>query len=169
MIERMNPEAQKARSAPVDRRTAWKIVASVVVVVGSVSTLLYASMKEEIQLWKSPDELVGAPKDYEGKRLNVGGHVLSLNANRSSLEYSFEIESRPPRPHAVLKARYRGVVPDTFKSGAEVVATGKINPEGVLVAETIMAKCPSKYEAKGGPAIGSGQGAGAGYGAEKKY
>jgi cytochrome c-type biogenesis protein CcmE len=163
MIERM--DAQPARAAPVDRRTAWKIVLSVVVVAGSVSTLLYASMKEEIQLWKSPDELVGgARQTLEGKRLNVGGHVLSLNANRSSLEYDFVIESRPPRPHAVVKAKYRGVVPDTFKTGAEVVATGKINPEGVLVAETIMAKCPSKYEAKGTAAIGSGNGPG-----DKKY
>lgn len=163
MIERM--KNAEAGSPPVDRRTAWKIVLTVLVVVGSVSTLLYASMKEEISLWKSPDELVGgAGKALEGKRLNVGGHVLSLNANRSSLEYDFVIESRPPRPHAVMKARYRGVVPDTFKSGAEVVATGKINPEGVLVAETIMAKCPSKYEAKGTAAIGSGSGPG-----DKKY
>jgi cytochrome c-type biogenesis protein CcmE len=166
MIENMNAEAPKPiAAAPVDRRTAWKIVISVLVVAGSVSGLLYASMKEEIQLWKSPDELVGGShKAFEGKRLNVGGHVLSLNANRASLEYDFVIESRPPRPHAVMKARYRGLVPDTFKSGAEVVATGKINPEGVLVAETIMAKCPSKYEAKGGPAVGKEGGPGA-----KKY
>src|SRR5216110_2122695 len=104
MIPPMSEAASQPLTAPVDRRTAWKIVLSVVVVVGAVSGLLYASLKEEIQLWKSPDEVALSPSAFRGKRLNVGGHVLSLTANRASLEYSFEIESRPPRPHAVMKA-----------------------------------------------------------------
>jgi cytochrome c-type biogenesis protein CcmE len=141
-------------TSPVDRSTAWKIVLSVVVVVGAVSGLLYASMKEEIQLWKSVDEVQASPQTFEGKRLNVGGHVKSLVADRQTLDYQFEIESRPPRPYAVMKAHYRGVVPDTFKTGGEVVATGKLGVGGMLQAESIMAKCPSKYEAKGGAAIG---------------
>jgi cytochrome c-type biogenesis protein CcmE len=144
-----------AAAAPIDRKTAWKIVLSVLVVVGVVSALLYASMKEEIQLWKSVDEVAAAPGSLQGKRLNVGGHVLSLTADRKSLDYRFEIESRPPRPHAVLKAHYRGVVPDTFKTGGEVVATGKLAADGTLEAETIMAKCPSKYEMKAQPAVGT--------------
>jgi cytochrome c-type biogenesis protein CcmE len=148
-------EAVQPTKAPVDRRTAWKIVLSVVVVVGAVSGLLWASLKEEIQLWKSPDEVVQSPGAFKGKRLNVGGHVLSLTADRAALDYNFEIESRPPRPHAIVKARYHGLVPDTFKTGGEVVATGKIADDGTLVAETVMAKCPSKYEQKGGRAIGT--------------
>jgi cytochrome c-type biogenesis protein CcmE len=155
MIQPMSEAIHEARIAPVDRRTAWKIVISVVVVVGAVSGLLYASLKEEIQLWKSPDEVAQAPGTFKGKRLNVGGRVLSLAADRNSLDYNFEIESRPPRPHAIVKARYHGLVPDTFKTGGEVVATGKIADDGTLVAETVMAKCPSKYEQKGGRAIGT--------------
>jgi cytochrome c-type biogenesis protein CcmE len=148
-------EAKAVTAPPVDRNTAWKIVASVVIVIGAVSSLLYASMKQEIQLWKSPDEVQATPRAFEGKRLNVGGHVLSLTGDRKSLDYKFEIESRPPRPRAVVKAHYRGLVPDTFKTGGEVVATGKLSADGTLEAETVMAKCPSKYEAKGGPAITS--------------
>ena len=85
--------ASTAPAAPIDRRTAWKIVLSVVVVVGAVSALLYASMKEEIQLWKSVDEVLASPAALQGKRLNVGGHVLSLTADRKNLDYQFEIES----------------------------------------------------------------------------
>ena len=49
-----------------------------------------------------------------------------------------------------MTASYRGLVPDTFKSGAEVVATGKIAADGTLavVPDGIMAKCPSKYDSK---------------------
>ena len=136
------------KAPPVDRRTAWKIVASVVVVVTVVGGLLYQSLKQEIQLWKSPNEVVAGLDALKGKKLNVGGHVLSLVADKNSLTYSFEIESRPPNPHAVVKARYRGLVPDTFKTGGEVVATGKIGDDGTLVADHVMAKCPSKYEQK---------------------
>ena len=152
MIQGMSDQP---KAPPVDRRTAWKIVASVVVVVTVVGGLLYQSLKQEIQLWKSPNEVVAALDALKGKKLNVGGHVLSLTSDKSSLVYNFEIESRPPNPHAVVKARYRGLVPDTFKAGGEVVATGKLADDGTLVAETIMAKCPSKYEQKGGPAINS--------------
>jgi cytochrome c-type biogenesis protein CcmE len=149
MIGQMSDVVREPKIAPVDRRTAWKIVLSVVVVVGAVSGLLWASLKEEIQLWKSPDEVAqSAPGAFRGKRLNVGGHVLSLTADHNALVYNFEIESLPPRPHAVVKARYHGLVPDTFKTGGEVVATGKIGDDGTLVAESVMAKCPSKYDMK---------------------
>ena len=156
----IQPMTDEPKAPPVDRRTAWKIVASVVVVVGAVGGLLWQSLKQEIQLWKSPNEVVAALDSLKGKKLNVGGHVLSLTSDKTSLVYNFEIESRPPNPHAVVKARYRGLVPDTFKTGGEVVATGKLADDGTLVAETIMAKCPSKYEQKGGPAINSGAGPG---------
>jgi len=59
----------------------------------------------------------------------------------------------------VITANYSGLVPDTFKSGAEVVATGKLGEGDALqvVPDGIMAKCPSKYDAAkigGGPPKG---------------
>ncbi len=136
--------------APVDRRTAWKIVASVVVVVAALSGLLYASMKEEVQFWKYADEVAATPAAFQGKRLNVGGFVTLGSLKHHDLDYEFTIETRPPRKPASVKAQYRGLVPDTFKPGVEVVATGKLGADGTLKVEPggIMAKCPSKYEAK---------------------
>jgi cytochrome c-type biogenesis protein CcmE len=135
-------------AAPVDRRTAWKIVGTVVIVVSAVSGLLYASMKEEVQFWKYADEVAAAPSSFEGKKLNVGGFVKSYAKN--NLDHDFVIETRPPRAYATVKAHYHGIVPDTFKTGGEVVATGKLAADGVLQTEQVMAKCPSKYEAKAG-------------------
>ncbi len=43
---------------------------------------------------------------------------------------------------------YRGVAPDTFRGGAEVVVEGEYTPENIFEADKIMAKCPSKYEAQ---------------------
>jgi len=38
--------------------------------------------------------------------------------------------------------------PDLFKDGAEVVVEGRMGPDAVFVADNVMAKCPSKFEAK---------------------
>ena len=52
-----------------------------------------------------------------------------------------------------MQASYTGIVPDTFKDDAEVVLKGVLGPDGFKVHPNgVMAKCPSKYEAKVGAA-----------------
>ena len=140
----------------VDGRTpaqgsAWKIVLSVVAVTGAVGFLLSRSMKEGAEYYKHVDEVMAAPDSLRTKRLQVHGNVVkdSIEQAKGTLQYRFKIESRPPRAPAVIAANYQGLVPDTFKSGAEVVAKGTIGPDNVLqiVPDGIMAKCPSKYDA----------------------
>ena len=43
-------------------------------------------------------------------------------------------------------------LPDTFKDGAQCLVEGKVTPDGRFVAETLQAKCASKYEAAPGQA-----------------
>jgi cytochrome c-type biogenesis protein CcmE len=83
------------------------------------------------------------PGSWYGKRLQLHGFVVndSILRRRDSLEYQFRMES----DGAVVPVRYTGVVPDTFKGGAEVVVKGRLGPDG-FKADSIMAKCPSKYE-----------------------
>ena len=56
-------------------------------------------------------------------------------------------------------------LPDTFKDGAQALADGKLDRDGVFRAARIQAKCASKYEAKPGslapgaaPNINTGKG-----------
>ena len=44
-----------------------------------------------------------------------------------------------------LPVHYTGVVPDTFKAGAEVIVEGGLK-DGVFQAKVLMTKCPSKYQ-----------------------
>jgi cytochrome c-type biogenesis protein CcmE len=139
-----------SNAAPVDRRTAWKILISVVVVTIAVGSLLYASTKEGAEYYKFVDEVVSNPANLSSKRLQVHGYVVegSIEKARDALDYRFKMETRPPRAYAVMEARYKGIVPDTFKSGSEVVAIGRLTADNKLAADDIKAKCPSKYEAK---------------------
>jgi cytochrome c-type biogenesis protein CcmE len=140
-------------SAPASpsRATAVKIMASVVVVGAAVVVMLRASMKEGAEYYKHVDEVTADVEKLRSKKLQVHGHVVdgSIEQAKGTLLYRFKIESRPPRAPAVMTATYNGLVPDTFKSGAEVVAKGTLTADNQLAvsADGIMAKCPSKYEA----------------------
>lgn len=48
---------------------------------------------------------------------------------------------------ATLPVRYHGIIPDTFVDGADVVVEGALAHDGTFEARTLLAKCPSKYEA----------------------
>jgi cytochrome c-type biogenesis protein CcmE len=137
---------------PVSRGSAWKVVVSVVIVTGAVAMLLKSSVSDSAQYYKHVDEvMLGDKGPLRGKQLKVHGNVVdgSIEQAKGTLMYRFKIESRAPRAHAVISASYTGLVPDTFKDGAEVVATGGLTADDRLdvVQDGIMAKCPSKYQA----------------------
>ncbi len=137
--------------AAVSRAAAVKIVVSVVVVAGAVSFLLLSSMKQGAEYYKHVDEVTSNIDAWRGKRLQIHGNVVegSIEQAKGTLLYRFKIESRAPRPAGTIAATYNGLVPDTFKGGAEVVAKGTLTADNQLavVPDGIMAKCPSKYEA----------------------
>jgi cytochrome c-type biogenesis protein CcmE len=47
-----------------------------------------------------------------------------------------------------LPVVYEKEVPDTFVDGAEAVVEGALGSDGTFAAQTLLAKCPSKYEAQ---------------------
>jgi len=147
------------------RGTALKIVLSVVAVTGAIGFLLSRSLKEGAVAYKHVDEVMASPEAFRSKRLQVHGNVVndSIEQVKGTLQYRFKIESgamsKPsPRRPAVITATYTGIVPDTFKSGAEIVATGRVGADNVLavVPDGIMAKCPSKYDAEKGSPLSAG-------------
>ena len=126
---------------------AIKIGLTSVILVAAFSGLLYSTLSEGTEYYKHVDEVMTDPAAWYGKRLQLHGFVVeeSILRKRDSLDYKFEIQSNG----AAVPARYTGVVPDTFKNGSEVVLKGRLGPDGFTVDPNgVMAKCPSKYEAK---------------------
>lgn len=41
---------------------------------------------------------------------------------------------------------YRGIAPDTFTDGVDVVLEGRLDRDGTFAATTVLAKCASRYE-----------------------
>jgi cytochrome c-type biogenesis protein CcmE len=129
-------------------KKATRAVASVAVLFGALTMLLYTTVSSGAQYYKHVDEVMVQPADWYGKSMQLHGFVVdkSIEQRPGTLEYRFKLRSGD---HQVM-AHYTGVVPDTFKDGAEVVLTGKLGPDGFqVVHDGVTAKCPSKYEATG--------------------
>jgi cytochrome c-type biogenesis protein CcmE len=123
-----------------------KIGLTVVVLGAAFGGLFYTSLAEGTEYYKHVEEVMATPDAWYGKRLQLHGYVAkdSIRKKRESLDYRFTIESKG---HTV-PVSYTGVVPDTFKDGAEVVLKGRLGPHGFDVESNgVMAKCPSKYDA----------------------
>jgi len=78
-----------------------------------------------------------------GQPLRVSGQVAPGSIQRGPLQVSFTLEEGG----ASLPVVYRGVVPDLFQGDINAVVEGKLSPEGTFQAETLLVKCPSKWEA----------------------
>ena len=126
---------------------AIRIGITSVVLALAFSGLLWSTLSEGTEYYKHVDEVTEDPAAWQGKNLQVHGFIVNESIMRrpDTLDYRFEIENNGE----VIKAEYSGIVPDTFKSGAEVVVKGQLGVDGIMVAPNgVMAKCQSKYEPK---------------------
>jgi cytochrome c-type biogenesis protein CcmE len=129
---------------------ALKIALTTVVLVVALGGLLYSTLSEGTEYYMHVDEVMANPGAWQGKNLQVHGFVVkdSILRKRDSLEYRFKVQSKG----AIIDATYTGIVPDTFQDDSEVVLKGRLQDGGRFMVSPngVMAKCPSKYEAKKG-------------------
>ena len=122
-----------------------KIGVTAAVLVAALMGLMYTTLSEGTEYYKHVDEVMADAQAWHGKRLQLHGFVVenSVLKKPDTLQYRFQVQSNG----TVVPATYTGVVPDTFKGGAEVVLKGRLGPDGFHVDPNgVMAKCPSKYE-----------------------
>jgi cytochrome c-type biogenesis protein CcmE len=135
-------------------KKATRAVISAVVLLTALIAVMYTTVSSGAQYYKHVDEVMNAPDQWYGKNMQLHGFVVdrSIEQRPNTLDFRFKLKTGD---YAVV-ATYTGVVPDTFKDGAEVVLTGRLGPDGFKVDPNgVTAKCPSKYEAAGpgGPSV----------------
>jgi cytochrome c-type biogenesis protein CcmE len=112
---------------------------------GTLVVLLVVSMRGDAMYYKEVHEVMPEATQWYGKYLQLHGFVVenSIKRRGTSLDYRFDVKSGD----SVVTASYTGIVPDTFKDGAEVVLKGHLTANGFQVEKDgVVAKCPSKYE-----------------------
>lgn len=114
-----------------------------IVVVASIATalLLYA-VKESANLFYPPADVVAgkAPAD---KRIRVGGIVREGSVQRAtdSLKVRFVVTDFT----GDVAVEYEGILPDLFNENDGVVAAGRLNQQGVFIADEVLAKHDENY------------------------
>lgn len=120
------------------------IIGSALIVV-AIIWLGASGFQEGKAYYKTADELAQMGDEAIGKRIKVAGDVVQGSIEHEGRDLSFQIESEG----VVIPIRYVGSapIPDTFGDATQAVVEGTYTPNGVFEANTIQAKCASKYEA----------------------
>jgi cytochrome c-type biogenesis protein CcmE len=122
------------------------IFATVVIVVALVAGIVYV-MSTQAAYYKQVSELVSG--DWDGKNVQVGGRVLDGSVARDDDGVRFTIQDLHGATDTV-DVEYSGQMPNTFDAGVDVVVVGTYSASaGVIAADELQTKCPSKYEGKG--------------------
>lgn len=125
-----------------------KIGLSVGVVGLAVGYLVVSTVSggEALEYYKHVDEVMAAPADWTGRKVQLHGNVVqgSILKKRGTMDFRFAMHKH----RRWLEVTYSGLVPDAFKDCAELVVHGKLGADRVFRATSISAKCPSKYEGK---------------------
>lgn len=153
-VDEEGPEATRAQ-APRRRRRSPALVALVAVLVigGSVAYMIYSTMSggTALEYYMSVDEALQQRSDLTGKLVRLHGRVVAgtLQKKPGSLDHRFAIFAGG----RWAEVHYRGLLPDAFKDCAEIVVNGRFEDRAAaFAAAKVVAKCPSKYDVKRGPA-----------------
>jgi cytochrome c-type biogenesis protein CcmE len=90
-----------------------------------------------------------------GEPVRVHGFVAlgTIQRDVPAKRVTFSVQEQAPHAGGsatgALRVEYASLeTPDLFKDGAEVVVEGRLEPSGTFHATNLLAKCPSKFEAK---------------------
>jgi len=124
------------------RKKRLIIILALLAAVALALGLALLALSQNINLFYTPTQIANgqAPNDA---RIRAGGMVRkgSLKRAKDSLAVRFVVTDYAHD----LTVEYQGILPDLFREGQGVVALGRINPNGVLVAEQILAKHDETY------------------------
>ena len=108
----------------------------------TVVGLAMFSLSENINYFYNPTE-ISQGKAPQDARIRAGGMVLDGSVKRGS--DSLDVEFVLTDFESNVDVRYRGILPDLFREGQGIVALGRVNAEGVLVADEVLAKHDENY------------------------
>ena len=118
-----------------------------VAVLGTAGYLMASSIRETGTYYLTPSELaakVSADSSFYETGVKVGARVVPGSIVRDpggkSMVFAVTDGAR------VYNVSYRGLPPDTFTDGVDVVLEGRLARDGTFHATTVLAKCASRYE-----------------------
>ena len=125
-------------------RNRNKILLAAVVLIGAISYLTYAAMKDGWTTYHLSVDDFSRQAQYRTQRVRLAGKVGEANLvlGSAKLGAKFDLEGQSQN----IPVNYHGILPDLFKPACEVIVEGKLDSAGVFQADVLLTKCASKYE-----------------------
>ncbi|MBO9424435.1 cytochrome c maturation protein CcmE [Labrenzia sp. R4_1] len=106
--------------------------------------LILFALNDQIVFFQSPSD-IASQQIPEGQRIRLGGLVEDGSVERSDdVNVKFRVTDTA---HSVA-VTYQGILPDLFREGQGVVTEGVLTPDGVFVADSVLAKHDENYMPK---------------------
>jgi cytochrome c-type biogenesis protein CcmE len=107
----------------------------------AIGLVLYA-LKSNVSLYFTPTQVLNKEAP-QGRSFRIGGlvEVGSVQRQNDGLTVKFNITDTAQS----LPVIYKGILPDLFKEGKGVVAQGKMEADGMMHAEEVLAKHDENY------------------------
>jgi cytochrome c-type biogenesis protein CcmE len=118
----------------------------------AATALVLTAFNDNLVFFYSPSELaeksVGQMATSPGaigpgRRIRIGGLVEPQSLRRQPDGH--EIDFRVTDGKTTVAVVYNGALPDLFREGQGVVAEGRLRPDGVFAATSVLAKHDEKY------------------------
>jgi cytochrome c-type biogenesis protein CcmE len=124
------------------RKRRLILVLGILAGVTIAGTLALSAFKKNVMFFYDPSQ-VAAGQVPVGERFRLGGMVEKGSVQRTpgSLEVRFMVTDFQHN----LAVKYDKVLPDLFREGQGVVAHGRIDRDGVFIADEVLAKHDEKY------------------------
>jgi cytochrome c-type biogenesis protein CcmE len=132
----MNPRRQKR----------LLVVSSIILVLGGAIGLMLYALSQNIDLFYTPSEIIEGKEGQIpqiGQRLRIGGMVVpgTVKRDQETLKVSFDLVDTGP----VVTVSYQGILPDLFREGQGIVATGVLTENNHIDAHEVLAKHDEEY------------------------
>jgi cytochrome c-type biogenesis protein CcmE len=121
-----------------------RLVLAVLAIAALVGAVLLAmlGLQDRAAYFVTPSD-IAAGKASPDQAMRLGGMVVkgSLRRDADGLTVRFIVSDTKAETPVV----YRGITPDLFREGSGVVAEGRLDPNGLFVADNILAKHDERY------------------------
>jgi len=121
-----------------------RLIIVICIVIGAGLFIGFATFafRNSIDLFYPPIDIANGIAPV-GESIRAGGMVLegSVKRDPNSLRVEFVVTDY----QATVAMVYTGILPDLFSEGEGVVATGKLDAQGVFQAEQVLAKHDENY------------------------
>jgi cytochrome c-type biogenesis protein CcmE len=135
------PGSQEARGVS---KQHIKLSIGAAVIVAAIGYLMFSGATGNTAYFFTVPELQQQAASVQGEAIRVAGKVTAdpIQWNVQHLKLAFTIGDEG----VTVPVHYKGVKPDMFQPGSEVIVEGKLGPDGIIQASNLMTSCPSKYE-----------------------